>query len=416
MTTPTTHETEPSLPEKQHDHARCRIRFLLCFLLLSVLSGSWPAAAQNWAKIYTIGRLDKIACSGDGTKLMVFQREFDACVSSNSGATWTELAKPNSQYWLSAGLSQDGKVLVATLRRGGEPTVYTSTNFGATWIPGDAPTNLNWTFVSCSADGSRMTIGGYTYTIHGNIPAPIYASTNSGINWRQIADSGVAYCSGDGTKLFQVDASGIFKVSADFGGSWTPTLTNANGLAACSHDGGTVYAGANTNGTDVIYVSHDSGFNWTPAGTPDGVYIYPRACTADGAKVFASGNDGNVYSSTDSAATWTSNSIPLPAQGIACSSDAASVYAFFNVGDPDSGFTGNVFTPQAARLSIAPAGTNVILSWPTNYLAAFQLEANAGAATNNWTNVTATPEIVGDSFQATDAVAGGEKFFRLKSQ
>ena len=392
-----------------------RIRLLFCFLLLTVLSGSWPAAAQNRAKIYTIGRLDKIACSGDGTKLMVFQREYDACVSSNSGATWTELAKPNSQYWLSAGLSADGQLLVATLRRGGEPTVYTSTNLGATWIPGDAPTNLNWTFVSCSADGSRMTIGGYTYTIHGNIPAPIYASTNSGINWTQIADSGIAHCSGDGTKLFQVDASGIFKMSLNFGVSWTPTLTNASGLVACSHDGVTVYAGANTNGTDVIYVSHDSGFTWAPAGTPVGISLYPRACTADGVKVFASGNDGNLYTSTDSAVTWSSNSIPLPAQGIACASNAASVYAFFNTGDPDSGFTGNVFTPESARLSIAPAGTNVILSWPTNYLATFQLEAKAGTASALWTNVTATPEIVGDYFQVTNSTAGGTTFFRMKS-
>jgi hypothetical protein len=395
---------------------RFKIRFFVYFVLLGMMSGLWPATAQNWAKIYTIGRLDKIVCSGDETKLMVFQREFNACVSSNSGATWTELAKPNNQYWLSAGLSQDGKLLIATLRRGSEPTVYTSTNLGATWIPGDAPTNLNWTFVSCSADGSRMTIGGYTYTIHGNIPAPIYGSTDFGIHWTQIADSGVAYCSGDGTKLFQVDANGILKVSANFGQNWTPTLTDANGLAACSYDGTTVYAGANTNGIDMIYVSHDSGFNWSQAATPAGIYFYPRACSADGAKVFASGNDGNVYTSTNSGVTWASNSIPLPAQGVACSSDAAKVYAFFNVGDPDSGFSGYVFTPQEALLSIAPAGANVILSWPASYLANFQLEENADTATTNWTSVAATPEIVGNYFQVTNAAAGGGKFFRLKSQ
>jgi len=378
-----------------------------------------PAAAQNWTKIYTIGRLDKINCSGDGTKLMVFQREFNACVSSNSGATWTELAKPNNQYWLSAGLSQDGKVLVAALRRGNEPTVYTSTNLGATWIPGDAPTNLNWTSVSCSSNGSRMAIGGYIYTIHGNIPAPVYGSTNSGINWTQIADNGVAYCSGDGTELFQVDASGIFKVSTNFGGNWTPTLTNANGLVACSHNGETVYAGVNTNGMDLIYVSQNSGLNWSQVETPLGLYFYPRACSADGTKVFASGSYdtyNNLYASTNSGATWTSNSIPLPAQGAACSSNGATVYSFLNVGDPDFGYTGYVLTPQDALLSIVSAGTNVVLSWPTNYFANFLVEQNIDLLANNWVEVATPAKIVGNYWQVTNGTAGEKMFFRLKSQ
>jgi hypothetical protein len=363
--------------------------------------------------------LDKIACSGDGTNLMVCQREFDTCVSSNSGATWTELTMPNDHTWLSAALSEDGAVLVVTSRRGDGPCVYSSTNLGATWIPGDAPTNLNWTFISCSADGSRMALGGYTYTIHGNIPAPIYGSTNSGVHWTQIADSGVAYCSGDGMKLFQVDADGIFKVSANFGGSWTPTLTNANGLVACSRDAVTVYAGVYTNAADVIYVSHDSGSNWLQAPTPAGLNFYPRACSANGAQVFASGSYdsyNNVYTSTNSGATWTSNSIPLPAQGLACSTNGAKVYAFFNIGDLDFGFTGYVLTPQEALLYITPAGTNVVLSWSTNCLANFILEQNADVTTTNWVEVATPAEVVGDYFQVTNGTAGEQNVFRLKSQ
>lgn len=273
----TTTQTQSSL-SRAASIKHIPIGFILSGLMLSL----WPAPAQNWTKIYTIGRLDKIACSGDGTKLIVCQHQFNTCVSSNSGVTWTELTMPNDHVWASAALSANGAVLTVTSLQGCGPCVHTSTNQGATWIAGDAPTDLNWVFISCSSDSSRMTVGGHTYTIHGNTPAPIYGSTNSGVHWTQIADSGVAYCSGDGTKLFQVDAGWIFKVSTSFGESWTATLTNGNGLAACSHDGETVYAGVNTNGTDVIYVSHDSGFNWSQTETPLGLYFYPRACSSDG--------------------------------------------------------------------------------------------------------------------------------------
>jgi hypothetical protein len=114
--------------------------------------------------------------------------------------------------------------------------------------------------------------------------------------------------------------------------------------------------------------------------------------------------------------TWTSNSIPLPAAGIACSTNGAKVYAFLNIGDPDSGFTGYVLTPQEAPLYITTAGTNVVLSWPTNYFASFMLEQNADVVATNWVEVATPAKIVGDYWQVTNGTAGEKKFFRLKSQ
>ncbi len=69
----------------------------------------------------------------------------------------------------------------------------------------------------------------------------------------------------------------------------------------------------------------------------------------------------------------------------------------------------------APRLSIRPTATNtVLLAWPYPSTG-FRLMENASLDTTNWTEVTATPEQVGDEYQTIVELSGGSRFYRLRN-
>ncbi|MCL4178591.1 MAG: DUF1566 domain-containing protein [Verrucomicrobia bacterium] len=71
--------------------------------------------------------------------------------------------------------------------------------------------------------------------------------------------------------------------------------------------------------------------------------------------------------------------------------------------------------PDSPRLSIALAGTNVVLSWPaaaTNFNLTATPQLGAGAA---WTAVTNPPSLLGTNRVVTNAVTGTSRFYRLQT-
>ena len=81
----------------------------------------------------------------------------------------------------------------------------------------------------------------------------------------------------------------------------------------------------------------------------------------------------------------------------------------------DGGFlslAATIQTPPAPRLTIARAGSNVIISWPSPSTG-FGLEENSGLAAN-WISVAQVPSDNGVTKSVTLPASAGTRFYRLK--
>ena len=102
-----------------------------------------------------------------------------------------------------------------------------------------------------------------------------------------------------------------------------------------------VHVAASANGVDLFaayspgYCYYKSGWFWTIFTNLPTSNWGPIACSADGTKVVAlalvNGNNQFVYSSSNSGASWVSNSISgQPFGGAACSADGGKLFVVFN--------------------------------------------------------------------------------------
>jgi len=227
-------------------------------------SGVFTSAdsGANWTAISGVsGR--RIACSADGTKLLVAGNGLYR--STNFGATWTPLSGGGN--WVIASSADGTKLVSAYFNHNGFPMgcICISTNSGATWTQTSAPlfSWTGWTALASSADGTKLaaTIG---YTSFPTGPGPIYVSPDGGGTWQ---------ASGSPTS------------------HWTSV--------ACSADGVRLVATMTFGG---IYTSTDSGATWVSNDVPVASWS-AVACSADGTKLVAVVDGGGI---------WISQSIPAP--------------------------------------------------------------------------------------------------------
>lgn len=141
--------------------------------------------------------------------------------------------------------------------------------------------------------------------------------------------------SGDGTRLA---AAGVYneasltelgvQVSTNLGASWQSVLTNVGiTLIALSADGRTLVAGAKSN---VIFLSTNFGMTWSTniVQTPLSDFLGPWdavACSADGARIFATSGSGPFATSSDAGKNW--SSVVNNFQSIAVSGDGSQLLA-----------------------------------------------------------------------------------------
>jgi hypothetical protein len=134
--------------------------------------------------------------------------------------------------------------------------------------------------------------------------------------------------SGDGTRLA---AAGVYneasltelgvQVSTNLGASWQSVLI------ALSADGRTLVAGAKSN---VIFLSTNFGMTWSTniVQTPLSDFLGPWdavACSADGARIFATSGSGPFATSSDAGKNW--SSVVNNFQSIAVSGDGSQLLA-----------------------------------------------------------------------------------------
>jgi photosystem II stability/assembly factor-like uncharacterized protein len=143
---------------------------------ISVNGGSWNPSHSGTV----------VACSADGTKLVVAQNPGSIYTSSNSGTNWVQRTSglPGSAAWTSVASSADGGKLAATVNGGG---IYTSLNWGATWTQQVGAPNANWWAIASSADGTKLAAvinsgsSGGIYTLQASTQSLTTLGTAGGI-------------------------------------------------------------------------------------------------------------------------------------------------------------------------------------------------------------------------------------------
>ena len=234
-----------------------------------------------------------------------------------------------------------------------------------TWMQTSAPSNA-WQSVATSADGVNLVA-----VVN---PGAIYISTNSGSNWNPTANSQLSHLnwqsvasSADGSKLLAAPQSGSLYNSTNSGVTWIrqtnlPIVSWSS--VAISGSGNKWFAFSQQ-----MYISSDSGATWTTNNLP---YQYGGGAvvSADGNTVAfgRSGYPALIYTSTNVGATWVTNSMPFYIMGMALSADGLKLaVACLDGGILTSTNSGNTWEATTApnipwRAIASSADGNVLLA------------------------------------------------------
>jgi hypothetical protein len=150
-----------------------------------------------------------------------------------------------------------------------------------------------------------------------------------------------------GWKIAQNSGQGIRHWGIrDPGSVWIPRETNRDWWAVASSADGTKLVAVVDDGQ--IYTSSDSGVNWTPREADRNWRAV--ASSADGTKLVAVVGGGQIYTSTDSGVNWTPRGITTNWFGVAASSDGTKLVATVDGGQiytsTDSGVN---WTPRDSK-------------------------------------------------------------------
>jgi len=207
----------------------------------------------TWTSVQPGGLWDYIACSADGTKVLVLSggagNNGNGILTTDSGATWNTVAP--SAGWTGIAASADGTTWLATGTdtNGSYPWyVYVSTDGGNNWngnLSSSTYPGSTWKSVCLSSNGqicyAADDSGGY-----------IWKSTNQGATWSSLSSSGPrtwtgVSCTADGTTVFgTVDGDYVY-ISVNGGTTWTAKTASGQlswKSPVCSVDGGSFYAAA----------------------------------------------------------------------------------------------------------------------------------------------------------------------------
>lgn len=207
--------------------------------------------------------------------------------------------------------------------------------------------------------------------------AQAWAPTRAPIkNWSGLASSA------DGNKLVAVADGGGIYVSKNYGLSWDLTSAPVEGweAVASSANGRKLVAVGNGG----IYTSSNEGCNWILGDLPPGYFWVSVTSSSDGSKLAAVDfYDTLAYISTNSGATWISNSI--------ANSDNYQTFGF------SRSIAGSA---DGSKLVVATLGGTIFTS--TNSGADW---IATSAPVGNWSSVASSVD--GDRLVACDALGGG---------
>jgi hypothetical protein len=325
--------------------------FAIAFFQLA-LTG--PADGQTWqATGAPSASWGAMACSADGSRILVEGLSINTSVSTNSGSTWAS-GLPYINV-LAVGCSADGTKMVCLATDG----IHVSTNSGTDWT---LATNRHayWNTVAGSADGTKwIAVGSH---LADTPPSSLYISTDSGQTWQSnsLASSGgwsTAASSADGTK-FAVVGGGYVYTSTNSGATWSLSMTTQANIwrITTSADAGRLVL----CGPPDLFLSQDWGATWLQVTNAVKETFGYLACSADGNTLISSSfmSDAYVWLSFDGGITWAQSNLPARVMGVAVSADGSKLMASGHNG-------GGIYvlqrTPQP-RLNIAASEANLKLS------------------------------------------------------
>lgn len=367
-----------------------------------------PADAQNcWSSM---------ACSANGSKLVVAATNGPIWLSTNAGANWFN-ADISPQVWTGVAESADGSSIVAVAQNG---PIYISTNSGSAWTSNTVPP-YPWGSVTISADGTKLAVVAMTNGI-------IFFSTNSGGTWTMLSN---IFPNNGSVESIASSADGSFisvspgggddcYFSTNFGRTWNPGGVGVPGveivrlsadayqLATISGDG--VIVLTNATSPHINYISAQFFTNaWANIFSPKSYCI---ASSADGSVLAAAEYGAAPFISTDFGRTWNVLSSPVNPHiqwdSLALSADGSQLAAASL-----DGIIVIYHFGSSPKLGINLAGTNPAISWlvpSTNFI----LQQSADLA--NWSTVTNTPVFIFSNLENQVTLPGtGSAFFRLKT-
>ncbi len=306
-----------------------KTRLAAIIVLYGIMVGICPA--QNWFPTDTPKLVwTSIALSSDGTKLFAASSDGYIFKSTNGSVSWMQTSAP-FKTWSRIASSADGMKLVA----GTTPNslMYKSTDGGETWSPDLLLGTGSWSCLASSADGTVLAAGAYGKSL--------YVSTNSGLDWQ----------------------------SRIYGQNW--------GLVYCSWNGDVMMA-TGGDGLSVI-ISTNLGQAWLQATNLPAISWRSLAGSSNGVTLALASNSGKLFTSTNTGATWNSNSLPISTGPIALSGDAKTLTV---------GMAGAVWT------SVICSSTNLGISWVTNNAPNNIITWSTVASSTDGTKLAA----VGDSY------------------
>ena len=204
-------------------------------------------AGVTWLQRSSImSAVTDVACSSDGTKLVVSRSGYPLLTSSDGGTNWT--ARETARSWSCVASSGNGTMLTACVYG---DRIFASTNAGVTWA--SFPVTGTWFSVACSLSGTRV-VAGDRFGTAGTFSGPIWTASVSsrfGVwTWtpHQVGEwEGVAYAS-DGTRLAACSYDDHVFTSDDHGATWTPHETNRQWRSVAISADGTKLAACVWNG------------------------------------------------------------------------------------------------------------------------------------------------------------------------
>jgi len=155
---------------------------------------------------------EDIACSSDGSIVAALGDGTEIWLSTNGGITWT--SKSASRTYVGVAMSSTGQYITATVNDG---FIYVSSDFGITWIPKDS--QRNWGAIAMSDDGQYQTAGDYDGLNDGFL----YRSDDFGQSWtptNQVGSWFSVAMSADGSRQVSNGFSESVWLSVDFGLTW----------------------------------------------------------------------------------------------------------------------------------------------------------------------------------------------------
>ena len=337
-----------------------------------------PESVHNWVDIAT---------SYDGTIITALYSGDSIYVSSDSGQTWLKRG-PQYKFWVAVAVSNDGSKQIAVTNS----ETYVSINYGLTWSSVSIPTGVSELYnVNISGDGNTIIV---TANQDGDIWQ--YFTTDYGVTWQDVwlaaysLDAPLSY-NGDigifgfnatlniGNPLATTPVESI--IVDDVVNSYLDFLENGYAWVDLDiTDDGLQLAGVSFNG--LLYTTKTGGWNNFVAVQP-GINWKKVSMSADGTKLIAVTDSGEIYVSRDSGNQWISKGNQQNWSNVKISRDGTygffvrenGLYRSFIGVENESKIVSNV--PISASVFYGAEGNSS--QWNRGYAAYTNLIANSSA-------------------------------------